>query len=119
MAKASDYRAKSVLKETLARDLPSRRRAVASASDARVGTTGEMPSTARQAGEGLQAYRERRDFGVSPEPKGRKGRATGFRFVVQKHDARRLLTRSGLDWTAKFGPVAEALNRKRCERERV
>jgi bifunctional non-homologous end joining protein LigD len=113
MAKASDYRAKSVLKETLARDLPSRRRAVASASDARVGTTGEMPSTARQAGEGLQAYRERRDFGVSPEPKGRKGRATGFRFVVQKHDARRLLTRSGLDWTAKFGPVAEALNQLR------
>ena len=90
MAKASDYRAKSVLRETLARDLPSRGRAAASASDARVGTTGEMPSTARQAGEGLQAYRERRDFGVSPEPMGRKGRATGFRFVVQKHVARRL-----------------------------
>src|SRR5918994_54066 len=70
MAKASDYRAKSVLKETLARDLPSRRRAGASASDARAGTTGERPSTARRAGEGLQAYRERRAFGGSPHPRG-------------------------------------------------
>ncbi len=42
----------------------------------------------------LGAYRERRDFEKSPEPKGRsrqrKAKANGGAFVVQKHAARRL-----------------------------
>jgi bifunctional non-homologous end joining protein LigD len=39
----------------------------------------------------LDTYRAKRDFGRTPEPKGgRRGRAAGNRFVVQKHDARRL-----------------------------
>jgi bifunctional non-homologous end joining protein LigD len=90
MAKASEYRAKGVLKETLARDRPSRRRAAASGADVKARASAEAPSTARRTGEELRAYRERRDFETSPEPKGRKGRAAGARFVVQKHDARRL-----------------------------
>jgi bifunctional non-homologous end joining protein LigD len=40
--------------------------------------------------EGLGAYRAKRDFDRSPEPKGRKEAAAGDRFCVQKHDARRL-----------------------------
>jgi bifunctional non-homologous end joining protein LigD len=38
----------------------------------------------------LQAYREKRDFRATPEPRGRASRKAGSRFVVQKHDARRL-----------------------------
>jgi bifunctional non-homologous end joining protein LigD len=38
----------------------------------------------------LKAYRKKRDFRGTPEPKGRKARGTGNSFVVQKHDARRL-----------------------------
>ncbi|MCJ2139442.1 DNA ligase D [Methylobacterium sp. E-066] len=39
----------------------------------------------------LKPYRKRRDFEASPEPKGKRGRkAAKARFVVQKHDARRL-----------------------------
>ncbi|KZC03449.1 hypothetical protein AU375_00304 [Methylobacterium radiotolerans] len=39
----------------------------------------------------LKPYREKRDFESSPEPRGRRGRKTAkARFVVQKHDARRL-----------------------------
>jgi bifunctional non-homologous end joining protein LigD len=39
----------------------------------------------------LKPYREKRDFEASPEPKGKRGRkAAKARFVVQKHDARRL-----------------------------
>ncbi|MCJ2132556.1 DNA ligase D [Methylobacterium sp. J-026] len=39
----------------------------------------------------LRPYRDKRDFGVSPEPKGKRGRKVAkARFVVQKHDARRL-----------------------------
>ncbi|MGU3665789.1 DNA ligase D [Methylobacterium sp. A49B] len=39
----------------------------------------------------LQRYREKRDFAISSEPSGRRGRkGKQARFVVQKHDARRL-----------------------------
>ena len=39
----------------------------------------------------LKPYRAKRNFEASPEPKGRRGRkAAKARFVVQKHDARRL-----------------------------
>ena len=38
----------------------------------------------------LEIYRKKRKFGVTAEPRGRKGRAGGHRYVIQKHDATRL-----------------------------
>ena len=38
----------------------------------------------------LEIYRKKRQFGVTPEPRGRKGRRGGDRYVIQKHDATRL-----------------------------
>jgi bifunctional non-homologous end joining protein LigD len=38
----------------------------------------------------LQVYRKKRDFGVTPEPRGGTARAQGGRYVIQKHAARRL-----------------------------
>jgi DNA ligase D-like protein (predicted 3'-phosphoesterase) len=38
----------------------------------------------------LQVYRKKRNFDVTPEPRGRTGRAKGGRYVIQKHAARRL-----------------------------
>ncbi|HXI86607.1 MAG TPA: DNA polymerase ligase N-terminal domain-containing protein [Parvularculaceae bacterium] len=39
---------------------------------------------------GLKAYQGRRDFGATPEPKGRVRKDAGRRYVIQKHAARRL-----------------------------
>ena len=39
---------------------------------------------------GLQIYRKRRDFGVTPEPPGSVARGAGGHYVIQKHDATRL-----------------------------
>jgi bifunctional non-homologous end joining protein LigD len=38
----------------------------------------------------LELYRKKRKFGVTTEPRGRKGRRSGHRYVIQKHAARRL-----------------------------
>jgi len=38
----------------------------------------------------LQVYRKKRDFGVTPEPRGGAARSQGGRYVIQKHAARRL-----------------------------
>jgi bifunctional non-homologous end joining protein LigD len=38
----------------------------------------------------LETYRKKRQFGVTPEPRGRTGRSSGHRYVIQKHAARRL-----------------------------
>jgi bifunctional non-homologous end joining protein LigD len=38
----------------------------------------------------LEIYRKKRKFGVTAEPRGRKGRRAGNRYVIQKHAARRL-----------------------------
>jgi bifunctional non-homologous end joining protein LigD len=38
----------------------------------------------------LEIYRKKRQFGVTPEPRGRKGATGGNRYVIQKHAARRL-----------------------------
>ena len=38
----------------------------------------------------LDLYRKKRKFGVTAEPRGRKGRRSGNRYVIQKHAARRL-----------------------------
>jgi len=39
---------------------------------------------------GLQLYRKKRKFDVTPEPRGRAARSKGNQFVIQKHAARRL-----------------------------
>ena len=39
---------------------------------------------------GLQVYHKKRDFAVTPEPRGRTQRDKGGRYVIQKHAARRL-----------------------------
>lgn len=38
----------------------------------------------------LATYRKKRNFKVTPEPKGRKGEAKGAHYLIQKHAARRL-----------------------------
>jgi bifunctional non-homologous end joining protein LigD len=38
----------------------------------------------------LETYQAKRNFKLTPEPRGRAGRNKGFSFVVQKHDATRL-----------------------------
>jgi bifunctional non-homologous end joining protein LigD len=38
----------------------------------------------------LETYRKKRQFDVTPEPRGRKGPAGRYRYVIQKHAARRL-----------------------------
>ncbi|HEY2136782.1 MAG TPA: DNA polymerase ligase N-terminal domain-containing protein, partial [Xanthobacteraceae bacterium] len=38
----------------------------------------------------LQAYHAKRKFAATPEPRGKQVRRKGSRFVIQKHDARRL-----------------------------
>jgi len=38
----------------------------------------------------LEIYRKKRQFGVTPEPRGRKGPRGGRRYVIQKHAAQRL-----------------------------
>jgi bifunctional non-homologous end joining protein LigD len=45
---------------------------------------------AKPRGSRLKAYRAKRDFARTAEPKPRLGNAKGWQFVVQKHDARRL-----------------------------
>jgi len=38
----------------------------------------------------LDVYRKKRKFGVTPEPRGRKEKRSGSRYVIQKHAARQL-----------------------------
>ncbi len=38
----------------------------------------------------LEIYRKKRQFGVTPEPRGRRGKRGGNSYVIQKHAARRL-----------------------------
>src|SRR5213078_107747 len=38
----------------------------------------------------LEVYRKKRKFGITAEPRGRKGRRAGDHYVIQKHAARRL-----------------------------
>jgi bifunctional non-homologous end joining protein LigD len=41
-------------------------------------------------GHSLKAYRAKRDFRRTPEPRGTVAKAKGSSYLIQKHDARRL-----------------------------
>jgi bifunctional non-homologous end joining protein LigD len=60
---------------------------------------------------GLERYRQKRDFRVSPEPKGKRRQRKGFSYVIQKHAASQLhydfrLELDGvlLSWAVPKGP---------------
>jgi bifunctional non-homologous end joining protein LigD len=50
----------------------------------------ETPQRLELASVALEIYRKKRQFGVTPEPRGRKAPRDGYRYVIQKHAARRL-----------------------------
>src|SRR5436190_18247384 len=59
----------------------------------------------------LKTYRAKRDFGKTPEPRGKMPRAKGNRYVIQKHAATRLhydfrleLDGAMLSWAVTKGP---------------
>ncbi|EIM26258.1 DNA ligase D [Microvirga lotononidis] len=47
-------------------------------------------ATTKRASGSLATYRAKRDFSITSEPKAARAKSQGNRFVVQKHDARRL-----------------------------
>src|ERR687894_390448 len=57
---------------------------------ARTARSRAKPATKPKSSGSLATYHAKRDFSVTNEPKARRGPARGDRFVVQKHDARRL-----------------------------
>ena len=67
----------------------------------------------------LETYRKKRQFGVTPEPRGREGPSGGHRYVIQKHAARRLhydlrLELDGVmkSWAVTRGPSLDANDRR-------
>lgn len=67
----------------------------------------------------LEQYRQKRNFAATSEPKGRKKGKRGHRFVIQKHDARRLhydlrLEMDGAlrSWAVTRGPSLVAGNKR-------
>jgi bifunctional non-homologous end joining protein LigD len=57
---------------------------------ARTARTRAKPATKPKSSGSLAAYQAKRNFSVTSEPKAKRSPARGNRFVVQKHDARRL-----------------------------
>ena len=67
----------------------------------------------------LAVYRSKRDFARTAEPKGRTGRAKGHRYLIQKHDARRLhydlrLEMDGVlkSWAVTRGPSLDPADKR-------
>ncbi len=78
-----------------------------------------MPARARQNGSALAAYRARRNFCVTPEPRGGVSRGRAPRLVVQRHFARRehfdlRLEMDGVlkSWAVTRGPSANPADRR-------
>jgi bifunctional non-homologous end joining protein LigD len=73
-----------------------------------------MPATAS-----LDRYHRKRDFGTTAEPRGKRLKAKGFRYLIQKHDARRLhydlrLELDGVlkSWAVTRGPSLDPKERR-------
>ncbi len=73
-----------------------------------------MPATAS-----LDRYRRKRDFKTTAEPRGKRLKGKGFRYLVQKHDARRLhydfrLELDGVlkSWAVTRGPSPDPKERR-------
>jgi bifunctional non-homologous end joining protein LigD len=67
----------------------------------------------------IETYNQKRDFKKTSEPKGKKGRAKGDSFVVQKHDASRLhwdfrLEMDGVlkSWAVPRGPSVDPADKR-------
>lgn len=83
-----------------------------------------MPSSADEVADPLQRYREKRDFGQTPEPRGARAKAgRQLSFVVQKHDATRLhydfrLELDGvlLSWAVPKGPSFDPADKRMAVR---
>lgn len=78
-----------------------------------------MPCKCHGAMAGLETYRRKRDFSSTPEPQGQPSESGGRRFVIQKHDARRLhydlrLEHDGvlLSWAVPKGPSLDPAQRR-------
>ncbi|MPR10459.1 DNA ligase D [Microvirga tunisiensis] len=64
---------------------------VAASSRLKARRTPSRSRSAAKAGPGtLATYQAKRDFSITSEPKAKRAKSQGNRFVVQKHDARRL-----------------------------
>jgi bifunctional non-homologous end joining protein LigD len=85
--------------------------------------TGRKPAKARPGIGGrrqsLRRYWEKRDFGVTAEPRGQVASATGSSFVIQKHAARRLhydfrleLDGTLKSWAVTRGPSLDPRDRR-------
>jgi len=73
-----------------------------------------MPATAS-----LDRYHRKRDFGATAEPRGKRLKANSFRYLIQKHDARRLhydlrLELDGVlkSWAVTRGPSLDPKERR-------
>ncbi len=72
-----------------------------------------------KSADALAVYRTKRDFTKTAEPKGKTGRAGGNRYLIQKHDARRLhydlrLEMEGVlkSWAVTRGPSIDPVDKR-------
>lgn len=79
----------------------------------------KRPKRARKSAGDLARYRAKRDFSVTAEPRGRKAAGRGFRYLIQKHAARRLhydlrLELDGVlkSWAVTRGPSLDPADRR-------
>jgi bifunctional non-homologous end joining protein LigD len=76
-------------------------------------------SASGSEGRSLARYRAKRDFKATPEPRGIKARSQGYRYLIQKHAARRLhydfrLEMDGVlkSWAVTRGPSLDPADKR-------